>query len=347
MLRDHSSVSIVSDLIQHASRSWRQDLFSTLYASDVTQTILYMPISITSVQDRIVWHVSKDGDYNVKDSYHHLLSETLGEVSTRGPPLLRSKVWKVLWRLKISMRIIVFIWRFLFSGSSHQRDVKFLSFVCILLHSIWYLRNKRVMEGKPSVPADCLSQAYRVWDRINQTNLLSAPSSACASIMAPVDTSNSLVLNTVSSLSAGLWDWIIVCQVRSSKHAHHSTRFSIVSVMIFWKQSLVARFDSQAKSPDRLFPSFLWVIRKGIQVVDQLGGANSCCHLFVPHLEIKQLLLSNFSRSRNYQVVGQDICNLISTFQVFKVSVVLPFLPGSVVQRCLMTPLEFGLGTIL
>ncbi|KAF7835872.1 ribonuclease H [Senna tora] len=340
MLQDHSSLSTVSDLIQHDSRSWKQDLVFHLCSSNVAQNILSMPISITLVQDSLSWQLSKDGNYNVKDFYSHILSDTSGVVSNHGHLVVNSKVWKVLWRLKIPMRIIVFMWRLLCNNlpnlvnlrahhlsvdvrcalcdakesmnhvfllcqfpravwfgthlslrvdlipngdvigwlthlfevsGTQQQDLTFLSFICIILHSIWYLRNKRLMEGKLSVPSDCLSQAYRVWNRINQNNVLSFPGSVCTFVMDPVDTSNLPTLNNISIFSASLWEWTIVCHARSSKVSPLVTMVSTISVVVFWRQSFVVRFDTQVKDQDRLLPSFLWVIRKGIQVVDQFG----------------------------------------------------------------------------
>ncbi|KAF7831278.1 ribonuclease H [Senna tora] len=293
MLQDHVGITAVSDLIKHDSNSWNQELLFSLYDLHVAQIISKIPLSITSVQDRLCWKLSRDGTYNVKDSYQFLLLQGNNSDNGHGIHSDNFKMWKVLWRLKLPLRVIVFLWRLLYVNflelfrlalmslhhnllpntdatawlmhelvntgvSNHEHDDRF---ICITLHSLWYYRNQRVMEA-----------------------------------------------------------------------------------VVFWHQQLFVRFDTRVTNWNQCFPSFLSLIRKGIHVVDQNGTHPKFCHLFVPNLVFKNLLLEDYRNHHNCKVLGQDICNITSNFQGFKVSVDFPPLWGSEIPINLPRPSTQGLG---
>ena len=71
----------VGDLIDHGNSSWKADLVRSLYPPSQARDILQTPLPKTnSVQDKILWKYSINGDYKVKTA-NELLNKGRGNLA--------------------------------------------------------------------------------------------------------------------------------------------------------------------------------------------------------------------------------------------------------------------------
>ena len=99
----------VGDLIDQHTNTWKIDLIRSLYPFPQASTILQIPISKTgSVQDKILWKYSKNGDYQVKKAYEFLVKDhsTLARKAQT-----QERVWNLIWRVKVLLKINNFMWK--------------------------------------------------------------------------------------------------------------------------------------------------------------------------------------------------------------------------------------------
>ncbi|KAM2228010.1 hypothetical protein ACFXTI_014755 [Malus domestica] len=61
--------SLVSDLIDPGSCSWKNDLIMASFHRDDVRAILSIPLSKIGSRDRLVWHHTVNGDYSVRSGY--------------------------------------------------------------------------------------------------------------------------------------------------------------------------------------------------------------------------------------------------------------------------------------
>lgn len=100
--------STVGHLIDQNSTSRRADLVRVVYPFPLSTEILQIPLSKTgSVQDKLLWKFSSDGDYKVKDAYEMLMTDS-------SPPRIayqQEGVWNLIWGVKVPLKINTFIWK--------------------------------------------------------------------------------------------------------------------------------------------------------------------------------------------------------------------------------------------
>ncbi|OMO77499.1 putative ribonuclease H protein [Corchorus olitorius] len=73
---------LVKDLIDMDRRRWRLDLLHRIFDLSVTKAILKVPIGSPNVQDKLIWHFTKDDSYFVKSGYRLLKSRCGEEVES-------------------------------------------------------------------------------------------------------------------------------------------------------------------------------------------------------------------------------------------------------------------------
>ena len=122
----HLSTGSVGDLIDQDSREWKADLVRSLYPFPQASAILQIPISETnSMQDKIVWKHSINGEYQVHKAYDLLIEED-GCHSRHFQA--HSGWWRSFWKIKVPLNINNFIWKLLNNGlptflSLHTRGI--------------------------------------------------------------------------------------------------------------------------------------------------------------------------------------------------------------------------------
>ncbi|CAN6580631.1 unnamed protein product [Malus baccata var. baccata] len=115
--RDCLQETMVSELIEPNSRSWKSEVILQGFSSEDTKHILSIPLSKYGCCDRLVWHHTVDGRYSVKTGYRVAVSllenGALGRKG-RGVPSMHhntNQVWKGIWNLQVPNKIKFFIWR--------------------------------------------------------------------------------------------------------------------------------------------------------------------------------------------------------------------------------------------
>ncbi|KAM2231146.1 hypothetical protein ACFX1S_015471 [Malus domestica] len=115
--RDCLQETMVSDLIEPNSRSWKSEVILQGFNSEDTKHILSIPLSKFGCCDRLVWHHTVDGSYSVKTGYGvavSLLENGVLGKKGRGVPSMHhntNQVWKGIWNLQVPNKIKFFIWR--------------------------------------------------------------------------------------------------------------------------------------------------------------------------------------------------------------------------------------------
>lgn len=93
----------VSDLIDGASCSWKEDLVREIFEEIDVDEILSIPISTQGIPDKGVWHHTADGNFTVRSAYYVAKSLNLGgrikekgESSSGSADSLR---WRDVWKI--------------------------------------------------------------------------------------------------------------------------------------------------------------------------------------------------------------------------------------------------------
>ena len=65
-------------------------------------------------QDRLLWKHSESGEYKVKKAYQIIQQSTCSSViSSERPFGIPHHCWKIIWKVKLPMKILNFIWKLL------------------------------------------------------------------------------------------------------------------------------------------------------------------------------------------------------------------------------------------
>lgn len=75
---------------------------------------LHIPIGNIEGDDKLIWHYSSNGEYNVKSGYFLTLGN--GETNSQGVQCGFTKGLRKLWKLKIPNKIKIHVWRILFNA---------------------------------------------------------------------------------------------------------------------------------------------------------------------------------------------------------------------------------------
>ena len=99
----------MGDLIDHHNRIWKVDLVRKLYPFPQANEILQIAISKTdSVQDKLLWKYSREGNYQVKRAYE-LIAQDIARQSR--PWQAQNGWWRSFWKIKVPLKISIFIWK--------------------------------------------------------------------------------------------------------------------------------------------------------------------------------------------------------------------------------------------
>lgn len=86
------------------------DLINSTFWEVDRGRILAIPLGSIDMEDKVVWHYTKDGRFSVRSCYHLItkLSSERGCETTSGMEVVR---WKDIWNLPVPPKIRMFIWR--------------------------------------------------------------------------------------------------------------------------------------------------------------------------------------------------------------------------------------------
>ena len=108
-------VQKVADLIE--GYRWNRNLIFKNFKKEDAENILKIPISITGREDNIFWTENQKGEYTVQSGYKAIQAknEQEGRGEREGIEASyrprRTDMWRVLWKLKISHKVKIFIWK--------------------------------------------------------------------------------------------------------------------------------------------------------------------------------------------------------------------------------------------
>ncbi|KAL0407261.1 UNVERIFIED_CONTAM: putative mitochondrial protein [Sesamum latifolium] len=163
----------VADLIDPSCGDWDAEKIRALFWPVDSELILSIPLGRLVVPDIWVWHYSRNGWFSVRSAYH-LACSIADRPETSSRNLADHQWWRKLWQLKLPNKIKVWslstfssclsssisldpcIW---LHTVASQLDNKDFGLVLCLCWSIWWCRNRKLMEGTCFEPAQVLSFA--------------------------------------------------------------------------------------------------------------------------------------------------------------------------------------------
>lgn len=113
VLRDHGLHNgTVAGLVDNQSRTWNCDLIRKAYQPSDAKEILQIPLPKTQGNnDKLIWKHSASGTYKVSQAY--TLIHQSQNPSPQNASILCPSVWSFFWKVKLPMRILMFIWKLL------------------------------------------------------------------------------------------------------------------------------------------------------------------------------------------------------------------------------------------
>ncbi|KAL4354441.1 hypothetical protein GQ457_06G018800 [Hibiscus cannabinus] len=112
---DHIDIyhSTVADLIDHSSRRWKRDIIENLFDEDQASRICNIPLSITRLNDEIVWRYDGSGIYSVKSGYKLLRTDHEDEYMQNSNPhtVTLSNFYARVWAVNLPSKIRITMWR--------------------------------------------------------------------------------------------------------------------------------------------------------------------------------------------------------------------------------------------
>jgi len=115
---DDGDFFTADQLINPNTKTWKEDVVNRLFESDQVGCILNIPISRTNESDKLVWLISRIGNYTANSGCMvamDLKSQGLpnsragGTTSTEE---IAEKWWRHLWQLNIPRKIQLFVWKY-------------------------------------------------------------------------------------------------------------------------------------------------------------------------------------------------------------------------------------------
>uniref|UniRef100_A0A803PYN1 Reverse transcriptase domain-containing protein n=1 Tax=Cannabis sativa TaxID=3483 RepID=A0A803PYN1_CANSA len=145
----------VSHLITE-QRVWNIELLNSFFQPIDVDKILTIPLSFFASNDRLIWHHSTSGSYNVKSGFH--LASSLEDEDACSPSDPNLTWWKFFWSLNLPPKIRIFAWKVYHNiiptaAALHRRKI-IDSAACSLCTSNW--------ESVGHALFDC-KHARRIW----------------------------------------------------------------------------------------------------------------------------------------------------------------------------------------
>ena len=76
-----------------------------------TDLILKIPISLTTVEDKLIWPHVPNGVYTVRSGYRFLVKEKADPSSSPSSQNEATSIWGRIWRLSVPSKVKNFLWR--------------------------------------------------------------------------------------------------------------------------------------------------------------------------------------------------------------------------------------------
>jgi hypothetical protein len=103
--------AMVADLLELDSMHWNRSFIEQNFSENEAVVICNIPLNRYNQADKLIWRVTKSGEFSVKNAYHlekEKMERRKGECSKGIKP---QSVWKRIWGLNIPNSAKMFIWR--------------------------------------------------------------------------------------------------------------------------------------------------------------------------------------------------------------------------------------------
>lgn len=113
-----SDIRWVSQQTNRDKHYWKEEIVRDMFEEGYTSLILILPYSFMRCPDKLIWHHSQDGSYNVKSGYHFasVLHHTKPHQDNNGD----LNFWWSIWDLNLSNKIKMFLLRALHGSLAVQ-----------------------------------------------------------------------------------------------------------------------------------------------------------------------------------------------------------------------------------
>ncbi|OMO53103.1 Endonuclease/exonuclease/phosphatase [Corchorus capsularis] len=103
----------VQEVIEEDTRTWSLQTISHMIPVSEKEATMDIPLSFQVKDDKIIWPQDKTGKYSVKTGYRVLKEEKPNQVrqSASSSHNIDQEVWKIIWNLKVPVKIKQFLWR--------------------------------------------------------------------------------------------------------------------------------------------------------------------------------------------------------------------------------------------
>ena len=117
----------VSDLIDPNTGCWDKEIIKNMFDQQDARDILSIPLC-QGMEDTVAWHFDKKGIFSVKSCYqlgvklrdHKLCRDS----SSSTAPSEQSPVWNMIWNLKLSGKVRIFLWRLCHNSLPTRMNIK-------------------------------------------------------------------------------------------------------------------------------------------------------------------------------------------------------------------------------
>ncbi|KAK2635571.1 hypothetical protein Ddye_030363 [Dipteronia dyeriana] len=96
-------------MLKTVTGSWNLELVKETFMKEDVDLILSLPCSSSNVIDSFMWHYDKLGTFSMKSAYH--IGCNLASNSSLSGLNLSNSWWKFLWRIKVSSKVKLLVWR--------------------------------------------------------------------------------------------------------------------------------------------------------------------------------------------------------------------------------------------
>ena len=108
---------MVSELIDHTSAEWREDVVRQVFIPLDAEAILQIPLCTRQVDNFWAWHNDPKGRFSLRSAYRMIVSIKLGReawLEEREDPsnsAAELRGWNSIWKVAVPPKLRVFTWR--------------------------------------------------------------------------------------------------------------------------------------------------------------------------------------------------------------------------------------------
>uniref|UniRef100_A0A803PV25 Reverse transcriptase domain-containing protein n=1 Tax=Cannabis sativa TaxID=3483 RepID=A0A803PV25_CANSA len=95
--------------LKKGNGEWDEEFVRAVFNPTDAELILQMATSECDIEDKILWHYSKDGEYSVRSGYRMAAALEVRDIQSNTEAT--NRWWRQLWKLKIPPKVKHFVWK--------------------------------------------------------------------------------------------------------------------------------------------------------------------------------------------------------------------------------------------